>query len=960
MVHDPRSHVVITGMHRSGTSFLSRALNLSGVDLGPASQYYDTEIKPNIGNPKGHWENIKINKLNDEILHVNNGTWDNVPENLNKIPPNFETKVNEILNEFHSYRSLAYGFKDPRFCLTAEKWIPYMSNCVLVGIFRHPLKVAESLKIRNNFDYNKSLGLWKIHNKKLLAYIKQYGGFLIDFDWPTKKLLDETTKICQKLGLSKINFESWFSAELKKSDKSFDSTFQLSKNILNLYDELRQLSEKNSIVNYVPIKFNTYDYEKILHDTILNSNSFYEKTVKLALNEIKNLKEERQNLFKKDPIGVLLSIFYTRQDLQKAFSEVYQGNYKNLIKWSQDLVQGKLPQEEISQEIFTFKKLLLDENLLNLGTENFQHDITQLNQTTELLKTHLSQQQIFTTKLQDENSKILDQLSQQQIFTTKLQDENSKILDQLSKTNNDNESLKNELLKNQNFIIKLQEENDKSKKILSDIQSSFGFKIMRFYGSNLDKMHKKKTLENTKQIISTSVDVIKSEGIKSYLHHVNQKIKQKEFNILSEHMKIEPITISSKPFSDEIPIFAKTYEPKFNISVVIPTNSSAEAIKPLIYNILSQVGLKNIEIILVNSGTFNLDTLASPKIKIISVNPKEFNHGLSRNLGAQSSTGEYIVFITDDAIPVSNHLFYELCESIQQDPKIVVSTGRQIPKSDSDLIYQFLLANHYKFLQLTKNQITFTDNFESLSPTGKRKISQIDDVCSCYKADVFLKYQYKKIQYAEDLDLGLRLVKDGFKIVQLSSTGVIHSHNRPAIYYVKRGVIDTIMISRLLGNTSDYSSFNLDLNTLLDHIHSAHSSLKMAIKRLNLDKTKSIHDTIENLLTYFQNIQNLKTNESNTELDELISKISTKEHEIVYSNNVVYQPFVYTMNEFERYLSQSFKNMTNLEDEFLNATYQLFGWTIGNIIGAYLVSIKNDNQDYEQAKKMEKFLISEV
>ena len=108
MVHDPRSHVVITGMHRSGTSFLSRALNLSGVDLGPASQYYDTEIKPNIGNPKGHWENIKINKLNDEILHVNNGTWDNVPENLNKIPPNFETKVNEILNEFHSYRSLAY------------------------------------------------------------------------------------------------------------------------------------------------------------------------------------------------------------------------------------------------------------------------------------------------------------------------------------------------------------------------------------------------------------------------------------------------------------------------------------------------------------------------------------------------------------------------------------------------------------------------------------------------------------------------------------------------------------------------------------------------------------------------------------------------------------------------------------------------------------------------------------
>jgi len=46
-------------MHRSGTSFLARALNLGGVYLETPDSMMSTEWNPLEDNQKWHWENIK-------------------------------------------------------------------------------------------------------------------------------------------------------------------------------------------------------------------------------------------------------------------------------------------------------------------------------------------------------------------------------------------------------------------------------------------------------------------------------------------------------------------------------------------------------------------------------------------------------------------------------------------------------------------------------------------------------------------------------------------------------------------------------------------------------------------------------------------------------------------------------------------------------------------------------------
>lgn len=56
-----------------------------------------------------------------------------------------------------------------------------------------------------------------------------------------------------------------------------------------------------------------------------------------------------------------------------------------------------------------------------------------------------------------------------------------------------------------------------------------------------------------------------------------------------------------------------------------------------------------------------------------------------------------------------------------------------------------------------------------------------------------MRYRYQG-DYAEDLDLGIRLIQDGYRVAMLASVKVIHSHNRPAYYYLKRSFVDVIFL----------------------------------------------------------------------------------------------------------------------------------------------------------------------
>ena len=236
-----RPFVLITGMHRSGTSFLARALNLKGVYLGKLESMITHEWFPHKSNQRGHWENQNFLTLADNTLKLNHGKWFDPPPTI-RINKKIGNQIDKFAKELEENSLLAAGFKDPRLVLCFDSWVPYLpKNFVIVGIFRHPLKVAESLKKRSNFSYEKSLNLWKIYNLNLLSMLERQNGFLLDFDWSKKKLLDEINSVSEKLGLSKnIDLSDWYSKELIKSGKSFQKAYPLKRELKSIYSKLKQ------------------------------------------------------------------------------------------------------------------------------------------------------------------------------------------------------------------------------------------------------------------------------------------------------------------------------------------------------------------------------------------------------------------------------------------------------------------------------------------------------------------------------------------------------------------------------------------------------------------------------------------------------------------------------------------------------------------------------------------------
>lgn len=158
-----KTAVLVLGMHRSGTSALTRIIGLLGADLPthliPASA---------TSNPSGHWESRDVQELNDRILAALNSRWDDeggleTDRLSGELLEDASRRALDILNKEFKQSNL-FVLKDPRICRLLPFWLSALkqfgaaARCVL--IWRDPIAVAASLSRRNRFPLEKSQRLW--------------------------------------------------------------------------------------------------------------------------------------------------------------------------------------------------------------------------------------------------------------------------------------------------------------------------------------------------------------------------------------------------------------------------------------------------------------------------------------------------------------------------------------------------------------------------------------------------------------------------------------------------------------------------------------------------------------------------------------------------------------------------------------------------------------------------------
>ena len=164
VVPRPERAVCVTGMHRSGTSFIAYVLQRLGVSLGSV----DRMMAPGPDNPAGYWENRDIKELNDAVLSCFGGSWDQPPvfrpgwEQDTTLDP-LRVRASELLDEAFGASPAGrgvIGWKDPRISLLLPFWRTVTPVTTTIVMVRDPAEVAASLRERNGIEEPQAAMLW--------------------------------------------------------------------------------------------------------------------------------------------------------------------------------------------------------------------------------------------------------------------------------------------------------------------------------------------------------------------------------------------------------------------------------------------------------------------------------------------------------------------------------------------------------------------------------------------------------------------------------------------------------------------------------------------------------------------------------------------------------------------------------------------------------------------------------
>jgi glycosyltransferase involved in cell wall biosynthesis len=220
------------------------------------------------------------------------------------------------------------------------------------------------------------------------------------------------------------------------------------------------------------------------------------------------------------------------------------------------------------------------------------------------------------------------------------------------------------------------------------------------------------------------------------------------------------------------------------VSVVIPVKNGGDYLDEVLASVMSQKTDFNYEVIIIDSGSrdTSLDIINKYDVKLITIPAAEFNHGLTRNLGVEKSTGKFIAFLTQDATPVNNQWLQNLVAPLRQNPQIAGVFGKHLARKDCDPIVALNLENHFKSYSLNRRCWKKDSSYNM----DKSTYIFFSNNNSCIRRSVWEKIPFRKVDMAEDQWWAQDIIENGYIKCYEPNALVYHSHTYSAWEWLKR------------------------------------------------------------------------------------------------------------------------------------------------------------------------------
>ena len=231
-------------------------------------------------------------------------------------------------------------------------------------------------------------------------------------------------------------------------------------------------------------------------------------------------------------------------------------------------------------------------------------------------------------------------------------------------------------------------------------------------------------------------------------------------------------------------------------SIVILTKNGRRYIKGVLDKVTSQILDYDFEIIVIDSGSLDgtLDILKNYPIRLYKILPEDFSHSKTRNFAASLASGEYVIYLSQDAEPVDSNWLKNLIAPLVDDALTGAVFGKQVPTLEANPVNCFRVRWIYGNDLLVKHDKA---RFEF-----SRKTFNFSDVNSAVRKDLLLRFPFREdLLFCEDVYLAKQFLSNGYKVAYCPEAAVFHSHNHSipevfsryfdvAVAYKKIGILD--------------------------------------------------------------------------------------------------------------------------------------------------------------------------
>lgn len=211
---------------------------------------------------------------------------------------------------------------------------------------------------------------------------------------------------------------------------------------------------------------------------------------------------------------------------------------------------------------------------------------------------------------------------------------------------------------------------------------------------------------------------------------------------------------------------------KPEIDVIIPVYRPGNTFRELLERLENQT-VKPSRILLVNTEKQFFDEHCIEgfsNIEVIHISKREFDHGGTRHMAASRLSGEFFLFLTQDALPADDRLIEELHRPFSSD-RVAVSYARQLPATDCNVIERYVRSFNYG----DESRIKTAEDLPELGI----KTFFCSDVCAMYRRSAYEESGgfVRHTIFNEDMILAGRLIQNGAAVAYCAQAQVIHSHN---------------------------------------------------------------------------------------------------------------------------------------------------------------------------------------